>query len=104
MLQQVYKERTLFHGTVFLWHERFKEGREDDSRCGRPSTSRNEANVELVKKMERKDRRLIVGLISDELGLSRNSGYFAQSGKKGEIGGKATRGCFITIMHPRTLH
>ena len=42
MLQQVYQEQTLSRSTVFLWHKRFKEGREDDPRDGRPSTSRNE--------------------------------------------------------------
>ena len=44
MLQQVYQEQTLSR-SVFLWHKRFKEEREDgedDSRGGRPSTSRNE--------------------------------------------------------------
>ena len=53
-----------------------KEGRddvEDDPRGGRPSTSRNETNVELVKKMVRGDSRLTVRPISDELGLNRNS-------------------------------
>ena len=72
MLQQVYKEQTLSRSTVFLWHKRFKEGREDvedDSRCGRPSTSQNETNVALAKKMVRGDRWLTVQLISDELGL-----------------------------------
>ena len=73
MLEQVYKEPTLSHSTVSLWHKRFKEGCEDDQRCGRPSTSRNETNVELIKKMVRGDRRLTVRLISDELKFNRNS-------------------------------
>ena len=63
MLQQVYQKHTLSHSTVFLWHKRFKEGREDvedDPRGGRPSTSRNETNVELVKKMVHGDRQLTV--------------------------------------------
>ena len=45
MLQQVYQKQTLSRSTVFLWHKRFKEGREDvedDHRGGKPSTSRNE--------------------------------------------------------------
>ena len=29
MLKQVYKEQTLSHPTVSLWHERFKEGCEE---------------------------------------------------------------------------
>ena len=88
MFQPVYKEQTSSRATVFLWHKRFREKREDvedDPRCGRPSTSRNEVNVELVKKMVREDRRLTVRLISDELGLNRSGVYFSQCGKKGEI-------------------
>ena len=76
MLEQVYKEQTLSHSTVSLWHKRFKErckDVEDDPRCGRPSSSRNETNVELVKKIVRGDRRLTVQLISDELGLNENN-------------------------------
>ena len=52
-LQQVYKEQTLSRSTGFLWYKRFKQGREgveDDPRCGRPSTSRNETNVELARR------------------------------------------------------
>ena len=63
MLPQVYKKQTLSRATVFLWHKRLKGRREDvedNAKCGRPSTSRNEANVELVKKMVRGDRRLTV--------------------------------------------
>ena len=44
MLQQVYQKQTLSRSTVFLWHKRFKEEREDvedDHRGGRPSTSRS---------------------------------------------------------------
>ena len=46
---------------------------EDDPQSGRPSTSRNEANVERVKQMVRGDRRLTVRLIADELGMNHNS-------------------------------
>ena len=76
MLQQVYQEQTLSRSTVFLWHQRFKEGREDvedDPRSGRPSTSRNETNIELVKKMVHGNCWLTVLLISNELGLNQNS-------------------------------
>ena len=75
VLEKVYEEH-LSHSTVSHWHKRFKEGCEDvenDPRCGRSSTSRNETNVELVKKIVRGDRRLTVQLISDELILNRNS-------------------------------
>ena len=39
---------------VQLWHNWFKEGREDindDARPGRPSTSKTDENIEAVKKM-----------------------------------------------------
>ena len=52
------KEQAVSRSTVFLWHKRFQQGREDvedNSTCGRPSTSRNETNLELVKKMVRGD-------------------------------------------------
>ena len=42
MLQQVYQEQILSRSTVFLWHKRFKEGREDNPMGGKASTSRNE--------------------------------------------------------------
>ena len=41
-------------------------------RCGRPSTSITETNVELVKKIVGEDQRLTVRLISNDRGLSRN--------------------------------
>ena len=74
------KEHILFQATAFLWHKKFKKGREgveDDFRRGRPSASRTEAYVELVKKIVRGNHRLTVRLILDELGLNRNSVYFA---------------------------
>ncbi|KAK8375113.1 hypothetical protein O3P69_011329 [Scylla paramamosain] len=76
MLQKVYGDETMSRSRVFEWCKRFKEGREDvedDPRSGRPSTSRNEANVERVKQMVRDDRRLTVRKIADELGMNHNS-------------------------------
>ena len=73
MLQKVYGDETKSRLRIFEWCKRFKEGREnveDDRRSGRPSTSRNEANVERVKQMVRDDRRLTVRQIADELGMN----------------------------------
>ena len=70
MLQEVYGDETMSRSRVFEWHKRFKEGREDvedDSRSGRPSTSRTADNVESMKQMVRGDRRLTVRMIADEL-------------------------------------
>ena len=76
MLQEVYGDETMSRSRVFEWHKRFKEGREDvedDSRSGRPSTSRTADNVERVKQMVRGDRRLTVRMIADELEINRDS-------------------------------
>ena len=76
MLQEVYGDETMSRSCVFEWHKRFKEGREDvedDSRSGRPSTSRIADNVERVKQMVRGDRRLTVRMIADALEINRDS-------------------------------
>jgi hypothetical protein len=47
--------------SVFEWHKRFKEGREDvkdDKRAGHPKTHRIDENVEKVRKLVHSDRRL----------------------------------------------
>ena len=75
MLQQVYIEQISSRSTAFLLYKRFKEGSEDvgdDPRCRRPSNSRNETNVELIK-MVGGYRRLTLRLISNETGSDRNS-------------------------------
>lgn len=61
---------------VFEWHKRFASGRtdvEDDPKSGRPTTSRNEENIQKVKKLVRSDRRLTVRMLAEELGLRRES-------------------------------
>jgi hypothetical protein len=48
-LKQVYGDECLSHTEVFEWFKRFKEGRKvigDGQHCGRPSTSKTDANVE----------------------------------------------------------
>ena len=45
---------------VKLWYNRFKEGREDDTRTGRPSTSTTDENIEAVKKMILDNRRIVL--------------------------------------------
>jgi len=61
---------------VFKWHKAFKEGREnveDDPRSGRPISSTNDKNVEVVRAVMAKDRRLSVRMIAEETGLSKNA-------------------------------
>ena len=53
----------------------FKEGREnveDDPRSGRPVSSTNDQNVEVVRAVMSKDRRLSVRMIVEERGLDKN--------------------------------
>jgi len=69
-LQQAYGDAALSRAQVFKWFKAFSEGREsveDESRSGRPSTSRNDENVVRIRDLVRSDRRLTVRLIVDEL-------------------------------------
>jgi hypothetical protein len=61
--------------SVFEWHRRFKEGREDvqdDPRSGQPKTQRTDANVDRVLTLARSDRRLGVRVI-EELNMNRET-------------------------------
>jgi len=60
-LTEAYGDATLSRTMVFKWHKAFKEGREnveDDPRSGRPISSTNDENVEVVRAVIVKDRRL----------------------------------------------
>jgi hypothetical protein len=59
--QRAYGEHSLSRAQMFRWHKSFLEGREqveDESRAGRPSTSKTDDNVERVRTLVRSDRRL----------------------------------------------
>jgi hypothetical protein len=61
---------------VLKWHKAFKEGREnveDDPRSGRPISSTNDQNVEVVRAVMAKDRRLSFRMIAEETGLYKNA-------------------------------
>jgi len=54
---------------VFKWHRAFKEGREnveDDPRSGRPFSSTDDQNVEMVRAVIAKDRRMSVRMIAGQ--------------------------------------
>ena len=60
-LTEAYGDATLSRTMVFKWHKAFREGREnveDDPRSGRPISSTNDENVEVVLTVMVKDRRL----------------------------------------------
>jgi transposase len=63
MLTEDYGADTMKKSSVFEWHKKFEEGREDvkdDERTGRPKTHRTDENVEEVRNLVRSDRRLSV--------------------------------------------
>ena len=70
-------ETPLYRELWFLkWHTAFKEGREnseDDPRSGRPISSTNDQNVEVVRAVMAKDRQLSVRMIAEETGLNKNA-------------------------------
>ena len=75
-LTEAYGDATLSRTMVFKWHKAFKEGREnveDDPRSGRPISSTNDQNVEVVRTVIAKDRRLSVRMIAEETGLNKNA-------------------------------
>ena len=77
LLRDVYGDETMSRARVFEWHKRFASGRddvEDDPKYGRPTTSRNEENIQKVKKLVRSDRRMTVRMLAEELGMGRESG------------------------------
>ena len=56
-----------------LWYNRFKEGKEDvndDAYPGRSSTSTTDENIEAVKKMIVDNRRIIIRMVTDDVGIS----------------------------------
>ena len=73
MIQLAHKEVAMSRAMVFMWHKRFKDGREDvgdDERSGRPSTSRNDENLAKVRQVLNSDRRLSVRLIAEMVNLN----------------------------------
>jgi hypothetical protein len=75
-LIEAYGDATLSRTMVFKWHKAFKEGREnveDDPHSGRPISSTNDPNVEVVRAVMAKDRRLSVRMTAEETGLNKNA-------------------------------
>jgi len=61
---------------VFKWHKAFKEGQEnveDDPHSGRPISSTNDQNVEVVRAVMAKDCLMSVRMIEEETGLDKTS-------------------------------
>jgi len=76
LLTVAYGELSMKKSSVFEWHRRFKEGREDvqdDARSGQPKTQRKDANVDRVRTLLCSDRRLGVRVIAEELNMNRET-------------------------------
>ena len=76
LLMVAYGEYALKKSSVFEWHRRFKEGREevqDDPRSRQPKTQRPDENVDRVRTLVRSDRRLGVRVIAEELNMNRET-------------------------------
>jgi len=74
MLKTAYGDACLSRTSVFEWHKRFREGRtslQDDPREGRPSNAKSPDNIEAVRVLLQKSRRLTCRGIAETLGLSK---------------------------------
>ena len=73
LLKTAFGDKCLSRSNVFVWFDRFKNGRksvEDDPRPGRPSTSKTDENIVKVRDLVRSERRLTIREMSHELNLS----------------------------------
>ena len=75
LLTEAYDEDWLSRARVFEWHKLFSEGRESakDDRPSRPRTVVTDDNTEKVRDVIRKDRRLDVRAVAEEVNLDRES-------------------------------
>jgi len=75
-LTEAYGDATLSRTVVFKWHKAFKESRanvNDDPRSGGPISSTNDQNMQVVRAVVVKDRRLNVRMIAEETGLDKSA-------------------------------
>lgn len=75
-MEAVLGEDALSYSTVKRWAALFKQGREsveDDPRCGGPSTAVNDETVAVVEDLVMENRRVSVGWLAAQVGISRGS-------------------------------
>jgi hypothetical protein len=76
MLETVYGESAMKHRTVYKWVDWFKEVREsvnDNTREGRPSTSRVGESIQHVHDLVMSGCRITPRIITDKVGISKGS-------------------------------
>ena len=77
-LEQVYGDNGPKISGTYKWISRFRSGRsdtEDDTRCGRPSTSVCVENINAVRDLIEKDRRITTESVPDTLTISMGSAH-----------------------------
>ena len=75
MFHQVYEDNPMSRTCIFKWHKRFKEKLKeviDDSRSGRPLTSRTLVNIERVTQLVCGDLWLVIRMIASRLHMKRD--------------------------------
>jgi len=76
MLVRVYGDNAMNKTTVYKWVKRFSEGRKsvtEEERSGRPATSRTEENIAKVRQIVRKNRRLTVRSITEQVNIDKET-------------------------------
>jgi DNA-binding NarL/FixJ family response regulator len=76
LLTVAYGEYAMKKSSVFEWHRRSKEGREDvkdDPRRWQPKTQRTDRNVDRVRNLVRSDQGLGVRVIAEELNMNKET-------------------------------
>ena len=76
LLTEAYGEDFMSRACVFKRHKRYSEGKErmkDNDRPGHPRTAVTDDNIEKMRDVIRKDRRLGVQVVAEEVYLDRES-------------------------------
>ena len=75
LLTEAYGENGVTRARVFEWHKTIfgKEGKREWDRPGRPRTAVTDENIEKVRDVIRKGRRLDVRAVAEEVNLDRES-------------------------------
>jgi len=76
LLTEAYGAYCMSRAHVFEWHKRFSESREsvkDDDHPGSPRTAVTDDNIKKVRDVTRKDRRLGVRAVAEEVNLDKES-------------------------------
>lgn len=74
MIKKAFKDEAMSDAQIKFWYRRFKLGQksvESDPRSGRPSTSRTPENIERVQVAIKRNQRLTVRELAEDLAIPR---------------------------------